>query len=373
MSTHPRPRRRAGRGPQVAALVIGVLLIVAVVVYGLNNTTGVSGASDCVDDVVPVHAIIGSEKRVYFEDSAVKDRLRCLGFTVDTEDAGSLEMAKRAKEQSGKVDVAFPGSDAAADNIKSELRTVDDFAVFSSPMVIVSDNATVAALRADKSAEMVGGVAVVRLEKIIDLVAANKTWADLVGDANGTDRTRLVLRSTNPAASNSGLQLLALAAVVVSGDAGQVTPAQVPDIAKKVCPLFWEQGGKQIKSDELFREWVGQNSRIRLAFVYEAQYLAERNLPQDNARLYPNPGISSVHRVIAFTDAGKRFGGALRSDKGLADLMIKHGFRPMGNPARPSGAVDTAVTQVTAPTFEVLHELNNQITTLLDKGNGCPK
>ena len=372
------PGRRGGTA-RLVALVLGVAIIAVVAVYvAKGGGSGAAGGS-CVDEpVTEVHGVIGSEKDEFFRDPRVVDRLRCLALRVVVDSRGSLDMVDPLRREGHGYDFAFPGSRTTAREIlddqaiRHELPALDPYEVFSSPMVIATLSETVTTLRANGVVRSVADQDVVDLGRVLELVTAGTTWSSLNADGPATDQTPVLLYSTDPDASNSGFLLLAAAAWTRNRNRAEIGAENMAAVAAQVCPLFAAQGGsKPIKSQDLFDQYAGQNPRTSMAFVYESQYLSAKVLPEGHDVLYPNPGIASVHTLIALDAKGQRVGQVLRDDDELARLVAEHGFRPQGRTVQPRGLADPPVTAAESPSFDEMRSLVDRLVAMRASGKRC--
>ncbi|WP_424186387.1 hypothetical protein ACOBQX_00880 [Actinokineospora sp. G85] len=374
--TEPDKGSRAGGLLRLVALVTGVAIIAVVAVY-LAKGDGDSASGGCAGSVTEVRGIIGSEKEQYFRDPRVVERLRCLGLRVVIDSRGSLDMVDPLRRPGNGYGFAFPGSRVTARKIMAdqavqhELPALDQYEVFSSPMVVATLTETVGVLRDHGSARTVDGQTVVDLAAVVEMARAGTTWNSIKDNPTAADQTQVLLNSTDPDASNSGFLLLAAAAWSANGNRAQIGSAALPEVANRVCQVFAAQGGsKPVKSQDLFDQYAGQNPKTRMAYVYESQVLSAKVLPEGHAVMYPNPGIASVHTVIALTADGQRVGQSLREDDELAGLIAEHGFRPQGRPAR-AGAADPAVTAAESPSFDEMSALTDLLVAKRNSGKRC--
>ena len=97
----------SGKSRQRWSIGLGSLLVIVAVIAVLMGRGIIPGFTGATDRFGPggngsagpakgtqaVHGVVGSEKREYFEDPAVVERLRELGYTVTVNTAGSRRIA----------------------------------------------------------------------------------------------------------------------------------------------------------------------------------------------------------------------------------------------------------------------------------------
>jgi hypothetical protein len=129
--------------------VAGVLVVAAVAtVLVVRNGDDVQASG-----MTTVGGVIGSEKRAFFDDPAVKAALAEHGFEVKVDTAGSREIAT-------SVDLS-------------------KYAVFSSPMAIATYQPIVNLLSASGLAKQVNGVWYFDVRRYVDLVKAGRRWTNI--------------------------------------------------------------------------------------------------------------------------------------------------------------------------------------------------
>lgn len=131
-----------------------------------------------IDGVRNVKGIIDSEKETFFEDPAVQDRLKELGFTVSVTTTGSREMVDR--NDLTRVHLVFPLSGPAADHTSAKLKDSGKIDPFFSPMTIAIFAPVVTVLERAGVVHQAGGQTVLDVQGYIYLTKEGKRWNDLV-------------------------------------------------------------------------------------------------------------------------------------------------------------------------------------------------
>ncbi|ATE54028.1 hypothetical protein [Actinosynnema pretiosum] len=377
----------SGAAGRVAALVVGVAIIVvlAVVVVGRNGGgvparggNGAAGGADCAADAVRVKGLIGSEKKPYFDDPDVRDRLRCLGFEVTANPAGSREDMLVQLEQDPEHAFAFPSSTATAEKIKSETGARTGIALFSSPMVVATHRPLVEVLtRAGIVRQDGGGEPLVDVEALLGAARDGLKWNQLPGNPSGPNKV-VSLSTTDPKDSNSAIMMLSIASHAANGGAVVTSDAEIARVMPDLCSMVLQQGQQSATSEVLFNDYLRdpQGGRIQLGLVYEAQFRSTKPapaLPEDAVALFPNPTVYSRHTFIPLEgeDDARRLGEALAGDDRLIELAAAHGFRPERASAQPSGAPEAPRFVVEAPSAGVLERMLDGLAEIQRSGRGC--
>lgn len=355
---------------QVVALTAGVvLIIVAAAVVLVPRFLDPGGqTADCADTTT-VRGVIGSEKQAYFDDQRVKDRLACLGFTVEVDTSGSRDMV--AALHHGSYDFAFPSSKPTAEKIQQVLHISESIPLFSSPMVVATFKPIVDLLTGEGVIqEASDGTRVVDVASLLRLTKDGRTWDSIQGNTVFPARKTILLSTTDPLDSNSAIMYLSIASQVVNGGAIVKTEAQVAHVLPDLCTLIADQGDKPETSQVLFDNYVLYGmGRTPMALVYEAQYVTRApapDLPADAVKLFPRPTVYSRHTLIPMNPNGERLGKALRDDPELVRLAVDHGFRPEKPVAGQQ--TDKPVDVVESPSFAVLEKM---LTGLAPESKEC--
>lgn len=123
----------------LAVVLIGV--IVAAVIFGRGGAEKLDVATGNNEKI---RVIAGSEKMTFFNDPAVKARLKEQGMTLEVTPSGSRKISTR--QDLKEFDAAFPSSAPAAEKIARETSPQGMYTSFHSPMAIATFDTIVAAL-----------------------------------------------------------------------------------------------------------------------------------------------------------------------------------------------------------------------------------
>lgn len=357
--TYGAPRRTRRRALSwvlaLALLAVVGFVIVREVGGGLTTVTGV----------------IGSEKLPFFADERVKAVFRANGLGVRVDPAGSREIATTVALDG--YDFAFPASSPAADKLRQVRTAARVYTPFSSPMAVATFTPIVDLLT---RAGVVRGTTF-DVRRYLELTGAGTRWDQLPGNTSFPARRNVLVSTTGPCQSNSGIMYLGIASYVANGDTVVADPAAVGAVVPAVQPLFRDQGYLPSSTEVLFEDYLSTGmGKVPMAMIYEAQYLAESLgpdplLPPGATLLYPSPTVYSKHTLVPLRPAGERVGELLTTDPELVRLAAEYGFRPTDPrpfadafASRGLTAPPALVDVVEPPTFDTLEAMLT--------GLGCP-
>ena len=311
---------------------LALIVLVVAVGFAVMLSTKEAGKQRAARAVVAVRGLVGSEKEAYLRDPRVVDELRKNGFDLRTESAGSREMAKRTDLST--YDFVFPAGAPAGQRLKSLLKAKDVYTPFFTPMTVASWKPIANILMANGIVKLDGGhYMIVDMPKMIAAENEGKRWRDFKS-ASGYDVNKSVLvTTTDPRKSNSGVMYAALVSYVLNGNQVVQSNAQAQRIQPQIDGLFLRQGFQESSSAGPFEDYVEIGmGKAPLVMVYESQFI-EYELAHPNDRggpkvlLYPRPTIYTKHTFVPITDAGDRLGRLLQSDPVLQHVAVEHGFR----------------------------------------------
>jgi hypothetical protein len=322
--------------------------------------------------VVTLSGVSGSEKLPFFQDSRVVKRLRELGFDARVEPAGSREIA--TKFDLTKYDFAFPAGVPAAQQIKLRFKTLPQYSVFYTPLVIATFRPIVDILVANGVATVANGVVKLDVAKYLDLVRAKRHWTQLArSSAYPVDRS-VIITSTDVRTSNSAAMYLSLASYVANDDNPVESRAQASKVLPLMTQLFLAQGFVSSTSEQPFDDYLSIGiGKSPMVMIYEAQFIAraasrDGTIRPDMVLMYPTPTILSKHTFVPLTQAGDRLGKALLTDPKLRELEVEYGFRTSKPAAfrqftRTHGVkvMPTIINAVDPPSFEILEYMIKRI------------
>ncbi|UWP86146.1 hypothetical protein [Dactylosporangium fulvum] len=298
-----------------------VVLVVVLVVAGalIGHLIGRADATTAV------RGIIGSEKRAFFADPAVRKVFERHGYTYRVDPAGSRDMVNRLDG----YDFAFPSSHPAAEELLRHRKAAGaPVTAFSSPLAIATFTPIVDLLQ---SAGLAGrdatGVWRLDLKALVERNRAGLKWNQIPANTTHPVGRAVLVATTRPQDSNSAAMFAVVLDSVTGGDAGAV------------AKLFADQGAVDSTSDEPFEKYLTRGRDFApMVLIYEAQFVdhaRHSRLDGGQTLIYPQPTLVCAHTVVPLTDAGVEIARLLATDADLQRLAAEHGFR----------AVDPAVSR----------------------------
>jgi hypothetical protein len=351
----------------VGLIMIAVLVIVVGVWHPWSGTaTQTSAASK---QLKTIKAVIGSEKKEFFNDPAVQKVFAQNGYRIEVDTAGSREIAT-TKDLQG-YDFAFPSSAPAAQKLMQKTGASTSYSPFYSPMVVATWKPVIQLLAKNGVASQdANGIWQIDMQKYLDIVNKDTRWKDLNGADTLYNSPRSVLiSSTDIRKSNSAAMYLTVASYVLNDYNVVTTPEQQKTVLPTVSKLFLNQGFSGSSSDEPFRDYLSQGSGSSpLVMVYEAQLIGEKitqkDLPSDAVIAYMSPTVFSKHIVVPLDKNGDAVGKLLVDNAKLQELAAKHGFRTNSNDFKKvvtankiQGVQDNLVNVAETPSYDVLESL----------------
>lgn len=360
----------------LGAASVTLLLIVGFAVVRNVLHTDEPRAADCAANVVAARGIVGSEKEAFLRDARVRQIFRCAGLDLRIDPSGSREMVAAMKNGTRRYDFAFPSSTPTARKIMELSHVTEAVRPFSSVMAVATFTDTAAVLRANGVIKKVGGSDVILVQKLIDLARSGTRWRQLAGNQDSPNGNVVLMRTTDPADSNSAIMFLSIVSAVLNGDQPIAGTDALGKVMPDLCRLMSYQGQKPNTSEVLFGEYVTDGpSRTPMALVYESQYLDQASpeqVPDDgkHVMLFPSPTVYAWHTLLPFTDAGRTVGRLLRDDAELKDIAARYGFRPEGRalPDRPNPPV-----VVEPPDYPVLEAMLDQLGSFNQETGKCAR
>jgi len=328
--------------PYVRVLLVILAVVGIAIWYKSHNSPGAgTGTGSSVfspagqqqnADAVTVTGLVGGEKLGYLADpqviSILKDKY---GITVNATKEGSIDMVKG---DSKGQDFLWPSSQVALELYKERGgKMVKNDTIFSSPIVFYSWAPVVDALIKQHLVTKIGpSYYIADFPKLMGVINRGTQWKDIgLPDLYG----KITIRTTDPTASNSGMEFSGLLANVVNGDV--VTEASLPKTVPVVKTFFAHLGYMQVSSGDLFDQFITQGEGQNPIIVGYENQLTEYTLAHpdyaDTIRqqiriVYPRPTVWSDHPMIALTPNGAKLLDALKNDPDLRRLAWDgHGFR----------------------------------------------
>ena len=314
---------------------------------------------------VQLRGLIGGEKAGLLEDPQLVSLLSSrYGIALSFEKVGSLDIVTGSTKG---MDFIWPSSQVALDIFKARGGMVrKSEVVLNSPLVIYSWAKTTDALMKQGIVQRQGGgYSIVDMPRLVGLMTEGKRWKDINLDFYG----KIVVASTDPVRSNSGMMFAGLLSTIVNkGDV--VTRENVDKTIPLVASFFRSQGYMQHGSADLFNQFLnmGEGS-YPLAVGYESQLVEYgqehpqyKDVLASQVRiLYPRPTVWSSHPFIALTPDGERLLTALQDPEVQKLAWSAHGFRSSsmltGKKANYPGIPDLVTSVVPLPATPAMQKI----------------
>lgn len=269
------PSRR-GRGFTIVLGAVFVVIAVLAVIIGRGGTgwfNGGDGASATAGSTTAVRAVIGSEKRGFFEDPAVQAALAGHGYSVVVDTAGSRRIATGV--DLSEYDLAFPSSAPAGQKIAEEAETTAEHTAFHSPMAIASFTPILQVLEQEGVAEQVDGTWRIDMAALAETTTDGTRWRDIAGDVFPSPRA-VQVSTTDIRSSNSAAMYLPLLSWILNDGAVVTGDQQAEQAIAAAIPLFIGQGYTDSTSAGPFVDYLSQGmGSMPLVMIYESQFLGE--------------------------------------------------------------------------------------------------
>lgn len=357
-----------------AVLVIG---IVAAVIWGRGG-----GGTGKTKHQTVVTGVIGSEKKPFFDDAAVKAEFAKHGLDVEVTTAGSRAIATTVDLKG--VDFVFPSSAPATVKVQQKTGAKTTYAPFYSPMAIASFKPVVDLLKTQGIASQdAGGVWHFDVAKYLEAVKKGLRWTDIKPNTTYPNPKSVLVSSTDIRSSNSAAMYLSIASYVANGNNVVTSDSQQSAIIGPMSQLFLDQGFSAASSEDPFQDYLSQGVGSKpIVMIYEAQFLGQQEtdhdahttaITPDMVLMYPTPDVLSKHTVVPLTATGDQVGKLLTTDPELARLAARYGFRT-ADPgtftttlkAHGVTAPPVPVDVVDPPSYESLESMINAIGNLYD-------
>ncbi|SLM32660.1 conserved exported hypothetical protein [Desulfamplus magnetovallimortis] len=315
-----------------------ILLVIAAVcgVWFMLNQKGTSDYSIPIpgkaSTLTKVTGLAGSEKMELFADKEIMEILeRKENLDIDVKKAGSVEMVRMTPRAQ---DFLWPANRVNLEYYQEThsdvMRSAD---IFNSPIVLYSWDIVTDALIKNAIVQQRDSIYyVIDLPKLLELITAKKTWKDI-----GLEQLygKIMIRSTDPAKSNSGNMFAALIANTLN-KGEMVTQESIKEVLPRLNTFFARLGHMEHSSSVLFNMFLQQGAGAYPIIVgYENQLLEfanahEETLPLLTSKvriLYPFPTVWASHPFIALSKKGVKLMEALKNEKIYELAWKKHGFR----------------------------------------------
>lgn len=363
-----------GPGAILAVILIAIAAVAVYVGRG-GSVPGFSGGNSGGSrdffggEKTVVKAIVGSEKKPFFEDKEVQKALASHGYAVEVKTAGSRRMATDVNLDS--FDMAFPSSAPAAEKIAEKMSGAERYDVFYTPMAIATFDNILQALERENVARQQGTTWQVDMAALATMQHDNVRWRDFAENDYPSPRT-VQMSTTDIRSSNSAAMYLSLMSWITNESRIVSDNGQVNAVLPELTPLFTGQGYTESSSAAPFSDYLSQGVGSKpMVMVYESQFLGEDGA--QNSRLkpemrlaYPSPTILSTHVALGFNDNGAAVARLLAEDPELQKLAAKHGYRSSQPEAmeefqtqlKTGQEVSTDfVDSIDPPSFDILEQL----------------
>lgn len=314
-------------------ILLAVAVSAAFFILGKEKVAELSGSGPkkVSSGVVIAAGRAGSEKINFLQSKKVQEQLLEQGLKVEVRKSGSVEMVQEAV--SGD-DFLWPASQGNVESFKNSGSMIQQTAdIFNSPLVLYSwDIVTDALIKAGIVQHKEGVNYIVDLPKLLEHVMAKKQWKEIgLSQLYGS----IIIRTTDPAKSNSGNMFAALTANTLNH--GEVVTAETIDsVLPQVKDFYARLGYMEDSSAVLFEKFLQQGVGAYPMIVgyenqlveYSLQHKEHLPLLKSKVRiLYPVPTVWASHPLIALTDNGKKLLAALKEPDIQKLAWEQHGFR----------------------------------------------
>jgi hypothetical protein len=319
-------------------LVLGLAAVATSQALGpRTGTAAPPGPSTALPQPVTVTALIGTEKRNYFSDPKVKQRLAELGFVLEIDTAASRDMANSRDLK--KYDLAFPSSAPVAEKIIRATKPAGVSSPFYSPIAVATFQPIVDALRpVGVSRANIMGYKSLEVDRYLEFVRKNTRWDQLPGNTTYRARKAMLVSTNDVRSSGAAAMYLAITSYVANGEKVVRNGKEVAAVMPTMEQLFLGQGYAESWSEASFDDYLAQGAgKTPMLLIYESQYLElerrkDGSIVPGMVLMYPTPDVLSKHTAIGLTKNGARLGEVLRDDPQLQRLAAEYGFRT-NNPA----------------------------------------
>jgi hypothetical protein len=314
------------------ALFCALVLAVVGGIYKSATTPASTEAVSAQEGGAPtnlahVKVLTGSAKFGFLKDEKLTALLAKEGIALDLEKTGATDtdIARAAQ-----FDVIWPAGANAASDFTSALKGTATYPVFSSPLAIASWKKLVPVLTANGIVKAEGSHADFLLEKALPLMVGGKRWNQLSNNDVFAVNKGFLVNTPDVRKSSTGALFVATLAYVRNGnDVPEITKASV--LAADLSPLITRQGFQEGTLSGPFEDYIGQGmGKAPLVLVYESQFFEAKRqgkLTDSHILMYPQPGLVLKHIMVARTNAGKKLGEFMASNRDVQKIAAEYGFR----------------------------------------------
>jgi hypothetical protein len=360
--------------PAMVKQRLGAVVLAAVIVAVIAASAWPGGdtpGSTPRPDQLVVKGYGGGLKANFLHDPEVQAILADrYGLQVDITSIGSIDLAC-GRQFGPEDDFVWLGDSVALARYQDRGCTMlRAESVYNSPVVLYSWTPIVDALVAAGVARVTaGGAYTVDFRRLVELMMAGQSWSTLgLPQLHG----RILVRTTDPARSNSGFLFAGLLANTLN-DGNVVDTTTVDPLLPAIESYFLQLGYMEPRSSDLFTQFLitGMGAKP-IVVLYESlipEVLAshpeyEEQIRQDVRILYPEPTLWASHPFIARTANGAKLLDALK-DRDIQRLAWeRHGQRPgvVGVPIDPSaipipGILEQITSVTNMPALDAMDEV----------------
>lgn len=310
---------------------IALVVLLVAVGFAVFFSTQDASRQRAARAVVIVRGLVGSEKEAYLRDPRVLEELRKNGFDLRIETSGSRDMI--ARPDLANYDFAFPAGEPEGQRLKTLVKAKEIFIPFFTPMTVASWRPIAQILIANGIVKYDGQhYLIIDMAKLLAYETTGKRWRELRGSSAYDVNKSVLVSTTDPRKSNSGVMYAALASYVLNGDQVVDDRARIAKIQPEINAVFLRQGFQESSSAGPFEDYVEIGmGKAPMVFIYESQFieyaLAHPSDRGDKVLMYPRPTIYSKHTFVPISANGDRLGNVLTHDETLQHLAVEHGFR----------------------------------------------
>lgn len=320
----------------IILLVLAVVAVLAgrgtITIPGFGQDDNAAAHLSDQSDLTTVQAVIGSEKKAFFDDPGVRDVFAEHGYRVEVTTAGSRRIATDT-DLSG-FDLAFPSSAPAAQKLLEKVTSTGEYTPFNSPIAVATFEPVLTMLERAGVARQENGHWYIDMVAYLELAQEGTRWRDLGDEFPSPGRVQL--SSTDVRTSNSAAMYLSLLSWAANDGAVVAGAPDATALVPELSQFFLGQGYTESTSAGPFADYLSQGMGSKpMVVIYEAQFLNElasedgRIEPGDGKVLaYPYPTVFTKHIAVGLTGEGAEVGRLLAEDPQLQELAARHGFRP---------------------------------------------
>jgi hypothetical protein len=174
---------------------------------------------------------------------------------------------------------------------------------------------------------------IVDMPRLLAVETSGKRWHDLKNPGAYDVNKSVLVSTTDPRKSNSGIMYAALASYVLNGNQVVDDRSKIARIQPQINGLFLRQGYQESSSAGPFEDYVQIGmGKAPLVMIYESQFIEyqlanPKDRGGDKILLYPKPTIYTKHTFVPIDAHGDKLGALLANDVVLQHLAVEHGFR----------------------------------------------